>query len=153
LLACHYARNLFFGMPLKGKFLIFRWTLIFERALMDAHFWMNAHGRSWTLMNAHERSWTLMDAHGRLDANGRSWTLMNAHGSLDAHGRSWTLMDAWTLAGRWLDAGRTLAGRWPDAGWTLAGRLRTFEKFGHATVTVTLQNHKKYCKLRKIDHK
>ena len=63
---------------------------------MDAHFWMDAHGRSWTLM----------DAHGRLDANGR-----------------------------WSDAGWTLDGRWTDAGRTLAGRLRTFEKFGHATVT------------------
>jgi hypothetical protein len=23
---------------------------------MDAHFWMDAHGRSWTLMDAHGRS-------------------------------------------------------------------------------------------------
>jgi hypothetical protein len=68
---------------------------------MDAHFWMDVHGRLWTLifgwtfMDVHGRSWTLMDAHGRswtlMDAHGRSWTLM------DAHGRSWTLSERFPL--------------------------------------------------------
>jgi hypothetical protein len=46
--------------------------------LINANFWMVAHGRSWTLMDAHGRSWTLMDAHRRLDAHGRSWTFSDA---------------------------------------------------------------------------
>jgi hypothetical protein len=68
------------------------------------------------------------DVHGRLFLKGRSWTLK------DAHRRSSALIDD---RGRFSDADRTLGGRKPDAG-------RTFGKFGHATVTVTLQKHKKY---------
>jgi hypothetical protein len=119
---------------------------------MDAQ---HAHGRSWTLIfeDAHGRSflqgrsWTLFLR--TLISDGRSWTLMDARTLMersDAHGRSWTLifgcarvMDA---HGRFSDAGRTQAGRWSD----VLGRLRTFGKYGHATVTVTLQNHKKYCR-------
>ena len=75
------------------------WTLIFGWTLMDAHFWMDAHGRSWTLMDAHGRSWTIVDDRGR------SWTLTKfGHGTVTRRSRD-----------------------------------------GHATVTVTLPNHKKYC--------
>jgi hypothetical protein len=58
-------------------------------------------------------------------------TLMDAHFWMGAYGRSF-------LDGR----SSTLAGRRSD----VLGLLRTTEKFGHATVTVTvtLQNHKKY---------
>ena len=65
---------------------------------MDAHFWMDAHGRSFL--------------------DGRSWTLV------DNRGRSWTIVD---------DRGRLRN--------LVLGRSRD----GHATVTVTLPIHKKYC--------
>jgi hypothetical protein len=82
------------------------WTLIFGWTLMDAHFWMDAHGRSWTLM----------------DDRGRSWTIV------DDRGRSWTIVDAYEI---WLRDGNATVTR------------RSFD--GHATVTVTPPNHKKYC--------
>jgi hypothetical protein len=87
---------------------------------MDAHIWMGAHERSWTLLNAH----FLMDAHGR------AWTIFFGWTLKDAHGRLWALMGAyersWTLV-RWLE-------RWPDFG-------RTLVEFSW-TITVTLQKHK-----------
>jgi hypothetical protein len=94
------------------------WTLIFGWTLMDAHFWMDAHGRSFL----DGRSWTLIFGWTLMDAHGRSWTLM------DDRGRSWTIVDAY---GIWLRDGNALVTR------------RSFD--GHATVTVTLPNHKKYC--------
>jgi hypothetical protein len=125
-----------------------------KNELMEAHFWMDAHGRSRTLMDAHGRLWTLMDAYGRSWTLIFGWTLMEAHFWMDANGRSfldgrlWTLMDDHF----WMDA----HGRYSGVGWTLGGRLRTFGKFGHASVTgrsrggqatvmvmVTLQIHKK----------
>ena len=36
-------------------------------------------------------------------------------------------------------------GRWVDDGWMLSRHSRTLGKIGHATVTVTLSNHKKDC--------
>jgi hypothetical protein len=55
---------------------------------------------------------------------------MDRHFSKDAHGR-------------WMNAGRKLGGRKP----VVRGRLRTVGNFGHATVTVTLKNLKKYFKI------
>jgi hypothetical protein len=77
------------------------------------------------------------DGNGRSFLDGHSWTLIFGLTLMDAH--FW--MDA---HGRFSNAGRTQAGRRSD----VLGRLRTFGKFGHATVTVTLQKHKKYCSIK-----
>jgi hypothetical protein len=83
-----------------------------------------------------------LDAHGRSLLDGRSWTLIIG----------WTLMDdrtQMTLDGRWLVAGRMLVGHI----WTILVVRKILSCDGHGTVTVTLQKHKKYCKLILLETK
>jgi hypothetical protein len=106
------------------KFVKNKINSIFLKIVFFKNFEFLAFGFFGLLMDVHGRLKTLMDAWTLMDAHGRSWTIV------DHHGRSWTIVD---------DRGRS---------WTIVdvlGRSRTLEKFGHATVTFTLPNHKKNC--------